>query len=312
MNLYGAVVAARNALYDRGVLKQSKLRRPVVSVGSISVGGAGKTPFVILLAELLRKRGVRVDVLSRGYGRRSSGVLVVESDDPAPFGDEPVLIRRRLGDVPVVVGESRYQAGVEAERRFETELHLLDDGFQHRDLARDFDVVLLSPRDLEEHLLPLGRLREPLSSLGRADAIVWPAGADMPPAEITAGKPIWRVRRRVELAAGSPSRPFVFCAIAEPEHFRRDLENAGIEITGFRCFRDHHAYRPSDIAALREAASKTGAGGFITTEKDAVKLGGFGEQLGETSVARLVVELEEPRETVDTLLAKIGFSGPRS
>lgn len=311
MNLYGAVVAARNALYDRGVLKQSKLRRPVVSVGNLSVGGAGKTPFVILLAELLRKRGVRVDVLSRGYGRRSSGVLVVEGDDPARFGDEPVMIRRRLGDVPVIVGESRYQAGVEAERQFETELHLLDDGFQHRDLARDFDVVLLSPRDLEERLLPMGRLREPLSSLGRADAIVWPADGDAPPAEITAGKPIWRVRRRVELAAGSPSRPFAFCAIAEPERFRRDLENAGVEIAGFRCFRDHHAYRPSDIAALREAAGKAGANGFITTEKDAVKLGNFSEQLGETSVARLVVELEEPREAMNMLLAKIGFSVPR-
>jgi len=311
MNLYGAVVAARNALYDRGVLKQSRLQRPVVSVGNLSVGGSGKTPFVILLAELLRERGVRVDVLSRGYGRRSSGVLAVEDDDPARFGDEPVLIRRRLGDVPVIVGASRYEAGVEAERRFETDLHLLDDGFQHRDLARDFDIVLLSPRDVEDCLLPSGRLREPLSSLRRADVIVLPASEEAPPADVVAGKPVWRVRRRIELAAGTPSRPFAFCAIADPERFRRDLENAGVEIAGVRYFRDHHAYGPSDIAALRQAADKAGANGFITTEKDAVKLGNFGEELG-TSVARLVVELEKSHEAVDMLLNRTRLSVPRS
>ena len=311
MNLYGAVVAARNALYDRGVLKQSRLQRPVVSVGNLSVGGSGKTPFVILLDELLRERGVRVDVLSRGYGRRSSGVLAVEDDDPARFGDEPVLIRRRLGDVPVIVGASRYEAGVEAERRFETDLHLLDDGFQHRDLARDFDIVLLSPRDVEDCLLPSGRLREPLSSLRRADVIVLPASEEAPPADVVAGKPVWRVRRRIELAAGTPSRPFAFCAIADPERFRRDLENAGVEIAGVRYFRDHHAYRSSDIAALHQAADKAGANGFITTEKDAVKLGNFGEELG-TSVARLVVELEKSHEAVDMLLNRTRLSVPRS
>lgn len=336
MNLFGAVVAARNALYERGILRQSRLRRPVVSVGSISVGGAGKTPFVILLAGLLRERGVRVDVLSRGYGRRSSGVLVVDSTfpsaaattavagdaafgpasassalagDAARFGDEPLLIRRRLADVPVIVGESRYQAGVEAEQRFETDLHLLDDGFQHRELARDFDIVLLSPRDLEDRLLPLGRLREPLSSLARAHAIVWPADAADPRASagIPPAKPIWRLRRRIELPSGLPSRPFVFCAIADPERLRRDLEGAGVRPAGFRCFRDHHAYCPTDIAALRQAAERAGANGFVTTEKDAVKLGPFREQLGETWVVRLMVELEDPQEAVNTIVGSIGL-----
>jgi tetraacyldisaccharide 4'-kinase len=348
MNLFGAVVTARNALYDRGVLRQSRLGRPVVSVGSLAVGGAGKTPFVIYLAELLRQGGVRVDILSRGYGRRSSGVLVVEptagpatsaagavaishlpkegkcgdpaltlasaalagdSGDAARFGDEPVLMRQRLGDVPVIVCESRYQAGVEAEQRFETDLHLLDDGFQHRELARDFDIVLLSPRDLEDRLLPLGRLREPLSALGRAHAIVWSADQANAkvPAAVPAGKPIWRLRRRVEVPAGSPSRPFVFCAIAEPERFRRDLESAGVQAAGYRWFRDHHAYCASDIAALRRAAERAGANGFLTTEKDAVKLGPFREQLGETSVARLVVELEEPQEAVNMIVRTLSL-----
>jgi tetraacyldisaccharide 4'-kinase len=233
--------------------------------------------------------------------------------DAARFGDEPVLIRQRLVDVPVIVSESRYQAGVEAERQFQTDLHLLDDGFQHRKLARDFDIVLLSPRDLEDRLLPLGRLREPLSSLARADAIVWPAdAADTPALAVLAGKPLWRVRRGIQLPPGSPSRPFVFCAIADPKRFRRDLENAGVQPAGFRCFRDHHAYSGSDVAALRREADQAGANGFVTTEKDAVKLGDFREQLGESSVARLAVELEKPQEAVSMILQKIGLFVPRS
>lgn len=322
MNLFGAVVAARNALYDRGVLRQSRLRRPVVSVGSLAMGGAGKTPFVILLAELLRQRGVRVDILSRGYGRRSSGVLVVERSPTATmagggeaagkaarFGDEPVLLRQRLADVPVIVGESRYAAGLEAERRFQTDLHLLDDGFQHRELVRDFDIVLLSPRDLEDRLLPLGRLREPLSSLERAHAVVWTAEPAGPPvsAALPAGKPIWRLRRRVELLSGSASRPFVFCAIAEPERFRHDLASAGVRPAGYRYFRDHHPYSANDIAALRVAAQRAGADGFVTTEKDAVKLGPFREQLGETVVAKLVVEMEDPQQAMDMILEKLAL-----
>src|SRR5208282_1457673 len=134
----------------------------------------GKTPFVIALGELLKARGIHFDVLTRGYGRTTRGVLIVEADGKAAdFGDEALLIARRLG-VPVIVGESRYEAGRVAERKFQTQLHILDDGFQHRSLARDFDIVLMTERDFGDRLLPSGRLREPLSSLRRADAIVVP------------------------------------------------------------------------------------------------------------------------------------------
>jgi len=304
MNLFGAVVAARNVLYERGVLKQSRLLRPVLSVGNLSVGGSGKTPFVILLAGLLQQRGVRVDILSRGYGRETSGVLAVDAQgDAARFGDEPLLMARRLADVPVIVGESRYEAGLEAERSFQTDVHLLDDGFQHRQLARDFDIVLLSPRDLEDSLLPSGRLREPLSSLARADAIVWSNGGDIP--ELAVTKPVWRVRRRIELPPASPSRPFVFCAIAEPERFFRDLERAGAHAVGHRSFRDHHAYGRRDVVELREAARSAGADGFLTTEKDAVKLAAFGGELENTQAVRLVMELENPEPAVTTILGRM-------
>src|SRR5580700_5922137 len=154
--LYGAVIGGRNALYERRILRSRALLGPVVSVGNISAGGAGKTPFVILLGELLKARGIRFDVLSRGYGRGSRGVLMVDPGGLAPeFGDEPLLIARKL-QVPVIVGEDRHEAGRFAESRFGPEIHLLDDGFQHRRLARDFDIVLVTPEETRDRLLPSG------------------------------------------------------------------------------------------------------------------------------------------------------------
>jgi tetraacyldisaccharide 4'-kinase len=131
--IYGGAVRARNELYDRGLLRARRLQGPVVCVGNLSAGGSGKTPFVILLGELLKACGINFDVLSRGYGRRSRGVRLVDPAGlPREFGDEPLLIARKL-QVPVVVGEDRYDAGRFAESKFGAQLHLLDDGFQHRD-----------------------------------------------------------------------------------------------------------------------------------------------------------------------------------
>src|SRR5713226_7714970 len=176
--IYGAVSGARNALYDRGWVGARSLQGSVVSVGNLSTGGSGKTPFVILLGELLKARGVSFDVLSRGYGRKTKGVRVVEPGGSArDFGDEPLLIARLL-EVPVIVGEDRYAAGRLAEERLGVRLHLLDDGFQHRALARDFDIVLVTPEDARDRLLPVGRLREPPAALKRAHAVVLTSGAD--------------------------------------------------------------------------------------------------------------------------------------
>ena len=139
--LYGAGIGLRNALYDGGALAACKLQAPVLSVGSISAGGAGKTPFLIMLGELLKERGIAFNVLSRGYGRKTRGTRLVDpAGTAAEFGDEPLLIARRLS-VPVIVGEDRYAAGEFAEAKFGLQAHLLDDGFQHRRLARDFDTV---------------------------------------------------------------------------------------------------------------------------------------------------------------------------
>src|SRR5437660_11896603 len=226
-SIFGAGVRLRNALYDRGNLPVRRLQGPTISVGNLSVGGSGKTPFVLLLGELLKTRGVKFDVLSRGYGRETRGVLLVEaSGSSRDFGDEPLLIARRLG-LPVVLGEDRYEAGVFAEKKFGPQFHILDDGFQHRTLARDFDIVLVTPDDARDRLLPTGRLREPLSSLRRADAVVLTSGASAENFPVN-GKLVWRVRRSI-LAKNVPPRPLAFCGIARPERFLLQLRTGVIE-----------------------------------------------------------------------------------
>lgn len=298
--LFGTGVRARNALYERGLLRPRLLQGPVVSVGNLSVGGSGKTPFINLLGSLLKERGVQFDVLSRGYGRQSKGVRIVDPAGSAKeFGDEPLLIARRL-KVPVVVGEDRYAAGIAAEKAFGPELHLLDDGFQHRALARDFDIVLVTPEDTTDRLLPVGRLREPLESLHRADAIAlsWGASAESLPIH---GKPIWQIRRGISLN-GIPVRPIVFCGIAHPKKFLLQLKLAGIELVGEAVFRDHHRYTQNDVRDLLKMRHESQAGGFITTEKDAINLGEFLALLNPVAVIPVKMELVGGGAAIDTIL----------
>jgi tetraacyldisaccharide 4'-kinase len=301
--LYGGVVGARNGLYDGRLLRSRALRAPVISVGNLSTGGSGKTPFVILLGELLKARGIRFDVLSRGYGRKTRGVLLVEPGGlPQDFGDEPLLIARRL-QAPVIVGENRYEAGRFAEARFGPQMHLLDDGFQHRELARDFDVVLVTPEDARGRLLPAGRLREPLRALQRADAVVLTGGSS-PESFPIAGKTVWRVRRGI-VPQNVPPRPIIFCGIARPQNFLLQLRAAGVDPVAEAFFRDHHAYTEKDIHDLLQLRRRSEAGGFVTTEKDAVNLGGYLDALGPLAVVPVKMELADAANAVDTMLRVI-------
>jgi tetraacyldisaccharide 4'-kinase len=298
--VYGAVTQTRNGLYDRRMFPARRLRGPVVSIGNLSVGGTGKTPFTILLGELLKTRGIRFDVLSRGYGRNSRGVLLV---DPAglasQFGDEPLLITRRL-EVPVILGEDRFAAGHFAEGKFGTQLHLLDDGFQHRALARDFDIVLVTADDARDQLLPAGRLREPLRSLARADAVVLTAGAS-PENFPLDGKLVWRVRRGIAPQKVS-SRPVAFCGIARPQNFMLQLRTAGIEPAAEAVYRDHHPYTEHDIRELLALKIRSEADGFVTTEKDAINLGDLISSLEPLSVVPVKMELVDAANAVDAML----------
>ncbi len=301
--IYGGICGARNALYDRGVLPARRLRGSVVSIGNISAGGSGKTPFVMLLGELLKAREIKFDVLSRGYGRRSKGVLLVDPAGlPDQFGDEPLLIARKL-QVPVVVGEDRYEAGKFAESKFGSQLHLLDDGFQHRALARDFDIVLVTPQDASDRLLPAGRLREPLRALRRADAVVLASGASADTFPVD-GKLIWRVRRGI-VPQNVPPRPVVFCGIARPQNFVLQLRAANIEPVAEAFYRDHYAYGDKDLRELLALKQRSEAGGFVTTEKDAVNLGPYLSALEPLSVVPVKMELADAANAVDTMMRKI-------
>jgi tetraacyldisaccharide 4'-kinase len=302
-SIYGVAVSARNALYDGGHLRPRRLQGAVISVGNLSAGGSGKTPFVMLLGELLKSRGVNFDVLSRGYGRKSRGVRLV---DPAglsqEYGDEPLLIARKLR-VPVVVGEDRYEAGRFAESKFGPQLHLLDDGFQHRALARDFDIVLVTPQERSDRLLPRGRLREPLSALRRADAVVLASGASEEGLPM-AGKLVWRSKRGI-VARRIPPRPVVFCGIARPQNFLLQLRAANVEPAAQAFYRDHYLYGEKDVWELLELRQRSEAGGFVTTEKDAVNLGPHLSGLEPLAVVPVRMELMDAAHAVDTMVRKI-------
>lgn len=277
--LFGAIVRRRNRGFDNGTLGVARLPAPVVSIGNLSVGGTGKTPAAIALAVALRQRGLRVDVLTRGYRRQGRQLAIVErgDEDVTLVGDEPLLIARRA-QVPVIVHPDRYRAGLQAEHQFHTQIHLLDDGFQHRQLARSFDLVLVDPQDLDDRLLPAGRLREPPAALARASAVIW-LGAEAECEEAArrlrrfTSAPVFVGSKQARpLAGDAPRRLFGFCALARPESFRSTLQTLGVELAGWRSFRDHHAYSEADLQALQRAAAQCGAEGLITTEKDAVKL----------------------------------------
>ena len=325
--MYGAALAVGGTLRAAGFRRPRRLEWPVISVGSISAGGAGKTPVTIALANLLTERSWSVDVLSRGYRRAGRGVAQVDLrvDDPAKqFGDEPTLLARRTG-VPVWVGSDRFAAGVAAEANatprqsvyaqedhfprvsvgghdpdavafvissLQTEaeadavttprVHLLDDGLQHRGLARSFELILVTGDDLRDALLPAGNLREPFSALRRADALAIreeEVGRLTKPLRHLVGReiPLWTVRRTLRFPAplgvfGAGLRPLAFCAIARPENFAAMLAKAGCGVVDTAVFPDHHRYAERDIQELIRLAKKMDASGFVTTEKDAVKL----------------------------------------
>jgi tetraacyldisaccharide 4'-kinase len=290
-----------------------RLQWPVVSIGNLSVGGAGKTPLAITLARALRLRGVEVDVLSRGYGRKTRGVRRVDPEGPAEaYGDEPLEIARATG-VPVYVAGQRLDAGRLAEQAAADSpagIHLLDDGFQHRQLHRDVDIVLLNRADWRDRLLPIGNLREPIRALRRAHVLAIPADDPEFAAELRAHdwqQPFWLLRRRMEVPR--IFGPVVaFCGIARPEQFFAGLEEAGLQVASRVAFRDHHRYVRHDIDCLLDAARSVGAAALMTTEKDRARLSAQAAAIPATlplRTARLHIEIEDESAAMDWLLQRL-------
>jgi tetraacyldisaccharide 4'-kinase len=308
-SVYGTAAVWRRRWYSGDPARRRRLRQPVVSVGNLSVGGTGKTPIVAHLARLLLGHGERPAILSRGYGRRTpqDGVTVVSNGTAVltgvgSSGDEPLMLARALPGVRVLVSASRYLSGRLAEEKLGASVHLLDDGFQHLELARDVDLLVLDERDLNDRLLPGGRLREPLTTAALADAALVHTADDSAAERIgrTLGLPTcFRVERKLgvpclidgagrssERAPGRNStrgagreRRFVSTAdrvlavagIAHPEHFFADLAAAGWNVVGTLGFPDHHRFTSRDVGRIT-AAARAAEAIVMTTEKDAVRL----------------------------------------
>ncbi len=297
--LYGGVVRARNAAFDAHPERATRVGAPVISIGNLTVGGTGKTPVTLFLAQALEARGWPGAILSRGYGgRRAQDPMDVGPEtDPRLCGDEPALMARRMGPGRVVVARARLQGALRAlASRPAPRLLLLDDGFQHRALHRDLDLLLLDGvrRWGNGRMLPLGNLREPQASAARAHALVVTRGSRAPRVDIEAwwarwggGGPIFWVDFRIEALRSwpggellplppepGPSTPFyAFCGLGNPEAFFADLLVAGLSWVGTRAYRDHQALSPRHLLLLQEEARAAGAGALVCTEKDAVKLG---------------------------------------
>ena len=290
--LYRAAIAWRNRRYDRpGATVRAGV--PVISVGNLTVGGTGKTPLTAWIAQCLLEEGRRPAIVSRGYGGKSGRGPRVVSSGSGPTvsaeiaGDEPVLLARRLPGVLVVVGSDRV-AGALAARRAGADVLVLDDGFQHRRLARDCDLVLLDARDPfgSTRLLPSGPLREPFGSLARADAVILTrsrAGEPFPFLERVIRRyagdvPLMRAGHRRAgfvdaegLPGTAPARAVAFCGIGSPDEFFLDLAREGVEVVAERRFHDHHRYREVDLREIAELARAHEAVP-VSTEKDLARL----------------------------------------
>ena len=274
------LIHAREKLYRSGILPTLRLNHPVVSVGNLTVGGTGKTPIVITLAEAFRDKGFRPVILSRGYGRTSRGI-VVDGTNWQEMGDEPFLIKRRVENIHVVVGADRYQAGLTAEKNGLGNLFILDDGFQHRRLHRDVDILTIDPVEWAagETLLPTGRWREPKSSAARAHLACVQVidGAEAPSLQIPSFAVRYEVdgifseNRRLETDSVRQKSVVAFAGIAKPQRFFSTLESLNIRPTKTVAFPDHHEYSKREIENL-------GGDLLITTEKDAVRVGTMAPQ----------------------------------
>jgi tetraacyldisaccharide 4'-kinase len=298
--IYGCGIVLRNMFFEKGIFRSTDVGVPVISVGNLTAGGTGKTPLVDLIARTLLNKGLRVAIVSRGYGRRTRGAVVVSDGQQirataSEGGDEPLFLARKNPAAVVIADEQRVRGARMAVERFGSEIVLLDDAFQHRAIRRTLDVVLVDGNHppFGVAMLPAGTRREPLRSLGRADVVVVTKVEERKRRdEIAAGikryseaplfmstfRPLSFRRAKtgfsVQMQSAREKKAVVFCGIAQPESFRKTVETAGIEIAEFFAFEDHYFFTPADMETIIASGRKHDADYIVTTEKDLTRCTG--------------------------------------
>lgn len=329
---YGVVAQLRFGLYRYGFLKTRSLSCPVISVGNLTVGGTGKTPVVIALANWLHTQGKRVGVVSRGYGRDDEKQIVLVSDgqhilvDSQKAGEEPVLIASRCPGIPIIVGADRHAAGTQLLSQFSCDVLILDDGFQHLALKRDADLLLVDAESRfgNGYLLPRGPLREPSTSIERATALIVTRASSTEndviaklgvsdAREIPMGISRFSLAGFVNLRTGEVlaqetmrgTRCVAFCGIAKPESFSTMLENAGLTIQERLSFPDHWRYSSEDLQKIWDTTEGCAPKIVITTEKDAVKIRHRLPESLDVFAARIELEWIKGQQSIEQHLMEV-------
>ncbi len=315
--LYGLVTTIRNMLYNLNMMKAQRLPGKVISIGNLTTGGSGKTPVTMLLAEMLKSKGVEFAILTRGYGAAYGHSEIVfnsgkiEQDSIDWMSDEVVMAAQRLSDCWFGVGKDRYRNGMNLSQRQNIPLFLLDDGFQHRQLARDLDVVVIdasNPFGNGAHF-PAGNLREGVSSLKRAGMVLLTRTESAKQealhaliAEVAQYQPAGRIfclhtilsglrdlisDERLSVSSIREKNYWLFSGIGNPSSFEELMKAGGVKFAGHTPFVDHHRYNDSDIESLLQTARRAGCAGLLTTEKDAVKVPQKTLRAGDCLVAEI-------------------------
>ena len=295
--IYGSLVAIRNFFYETNILSTKSLNCKVISIGNITVGGSGKTPTVEYLSNLLQSKGHKVGIISRGYKRKSKSTLVVTDGKKKPeswkhVGDEPFLLAHKLENIPIVVGTSRYKAGSMMIEKFQPDVILIDDGFQHLSLHRDLDIVLVNSKDKrsDHKLIPSGKLREPISNLTKADLIIITKSNIHAPSNYLINKiesfnrptiynelqidSLLQIKSNKinKLDKIANKKVYLFSALGDNESFKKIMGYTDAKIVGHSKYPDHYQYTLDDLNDIEQKATTCNAEFLITTEKDLVKI----------------------------------------
>ena len=324
--VYGSIIWIRNKLYDLDWIASFSFDIPIISVGNTTTGGSGKTPLVIYLSQMLQRRGKKPGIVSRGYGRKSQGMVIVHDGkeliaNVENSGDEPYLMASVLKTVPMVVCEDRREGINHLLKNNSADVIIMDDGFQHRKVKRDLDIITISANDKKEdyRLLPWGKLREPLQNIGRANAAIFTRTNNYNPPELLPsiepfikGEPLFSTQQltlmKYDEDGYRKSLPpeeilFAFCGIGEPRSFFDSIVKLGLKSSGKRIFRDHQEYTSSVINELSTQIKSSNCKGIITTEKDLVKLPNNFLDEFEIYVIKIEMEFEIEEVVLDIVRA---------